>query len=192
MVTRIAVAGTHSTGKTTLLRLLETELRATGRTVARTPASFAAKAAELGFPKLQQQSAECTEWIITASAAAAAEATLSADVVLVDRSALDPVAYYLAAVEQGCYEPDPAAVHRLSALAAIHAGGYGLLVATVLDPAVRLGDHRDRDLEYRASVDRQLHRLLSELDIPHQRMTSTPDDQAAAVKAALTTAQATR
>ena len=173
---RIAVAGTHSTGKTTLLRRLEMELRATGRTVARTPASFAAKAAELGFPKLQKQTPECTEWIIAASAAAAAEATLHADVVLVDRSALDPVAYYLAALERSGQEPDPEVIERLVDLVKAQCAGYSALVATVLDLDVPLGRHRDRDLEYRAAVDRHLHALLADHQIPHQRITG-PDDE---------------
>ncbi|WP_173263817.1 AAA family ATPase [Streptomyces pacificus] len=156
------------------------------------PQASAGGVAERGFPKLQQQTPECTEWLIAASAAATAEATLNADVVPVDRSALDPVAYYLAAVDRARREPDPAAVARLSALATAHASGYGLLIATVLDPAVPLGDHRDRDLGYRAAVDRRLHRLLTELRIPHQRMGNTPDDQSATIKAALALAEAGR
>ncbi|MFI1868910.1 AAA family ATPase [Streptomyces jumonjinensis] len=174
---RIALSGTHSTGKTTLLRRLEMELRANGRTVARTPASFAAKAAELGFPKLQNQTPECTEWIIAASAAAAAEATLTADVVLIDRSALDPVAYYLAALECSGQQPDPDITERLAGLVKAHIAGYGALVATVLDPAIPLGDSRDRDLDYRAAVDRHIHALLAEHQIPHQRITGHDDER---------------
>ncbi|MCJ1677052.1 ATP-binding protein [Streptomyces sp. APSN-46.1] len=185
--TRIAVTGTHSTGKTTFLRRLEMELRATGRTVARTPASFAQKAAELGFPKLQNQTPECTEWIIAASAAAAAEATLNADVVLIDRSALDPVAYYLAAQERAGVEPDPDTTTHLINLVKAHTGGYDTLIATVLDPGIPLGDCRDRDLEYRAAVDRHIHALLTDQQIPHQRITG-PDDERA-ILAALTRAE---
>lgn len=184
---RIAVAGTHSTGKTTLLRRLEMELRAAGRTVARTPASFAAKAAELGFPKLQNQTPECTEWIIAASAAAAAEATLTADVVLVDRSALDPVAYYLAALERSGQQPDPDITERLVGLVKAHSAGYDALVATVLDPDIPLGDSRDRDLDYRAAVDRHIHALLTDHQIPHQRITG-PDDERAVLAGLLTLA----
>ncbi|MFG3255251.1 AAA family ATPase [Streptomyces sp. NPDC048172] len=185
MVTRIAVAGTHSTGKTTLLDRLETKLRATGLTVARPPGSFAVRAAELGFPKLQQQSPECAEWIIASSTAAVAEATLHADVVLMDRSAIDPMAYYLAALEHSDHEPDPAVVERLSALVAAHTAAYDGLLATVLDPAIPLGPHRDRDLEYRAAVDRYVHDILRNLRIPHQWITG-PDDEPAVLDALVT------
>ncbi|MFE3761011.1 AAA family ATPase [Streptomyces sp. NPDC059104] len=174
---RLAVTGTHSTGKTTLLRRLEMEFRATGHTVARTPASFAQKAAKLGFPKLRQQTPECTEWIIAASAAAAAEATLTADIVLIDRSALDPVAYYLAARERAGITPEPETVERLVNLAKAQAATYDMLVATVLDPDIPLGDCRDRDLDYRAAVDRNIHDLLTGHGIPHQRMKGPDDEQ---------------
>ncbi|MHB9862009.1 AAA family ATPase [Streptomyces sp. YIM S03343] len=180
---RIAVAGTHSTGKTTLLQRLETELRAHGHTVARTPASFAAQAADLGFPKLQQQTAECTEWIIGASAVAAAQATLTADVVLIDRSVLDPVAYYLAALDRSGRQAPTGAVSYLRVLAHAYAAGYNVLLATVLDPDVPLGEHRDRDLRYRAAVDAHLHQLLGA--VQHQKVRNLPADQDAAVKAAL-------
>ncbi|MGW2038688.1 AAA family ATPase [Streptomyces virginiae] len=167
VATRIAFSGTHSTGKTTLIRRVEMELRAAGLTVARTPASFAQKAAELGFPKLHKQTAECTEWIIAASAAAVAEATLKADVVLIDRSALDPVAYWLAAQEN----PDPAIGDRLWRLVHAHAATYDFLYATVLDPTVPLGDCRDRDPEYRAAVDQSIHNLLISLNLRHKKIT---------------------
>ncbi|MFD9563426.1 AAA family ATPase [Streptomyces sp. NPDC059994] len=169
---RVALTGTHSTGKTTLLKRLEMELRATGLTVARTPASFAAKAAELGFPKLQKQTPECTEWIIAASAAAVAEATLNADVVLIDRSAIDPLAYYMAALERSGQDPDPKIADRLLGLVKAHADTYDHIVATVLDPAIPLGDTRDRDLEYRAAVDRNVHSLIHSLNLPHKKLTS--------------------
>ncbi|MFI1063895.1 AAA family ATPase [Streptomyces spororaveus] len=173
VATRVAFTGTHSTGKTTLIRRVEMELRATGLTVARTPASFAQQAAELGFPKLHKQSPECTEWIIAASCAAVAEATLKADVVLIDRSAVDPLAYYMAALERSGQDPDPKVMDGLVRLVQAHAATYDRLYATVLDPSVPLGDCRDRDPDYRASVDRNIHSLMTSLNLPHQKITST-------------------
>ncbi|MFE6740912.1 AAA family ATPase [Streptomyces tubercidicus] len=172
VATRVAFTGTHSTGKTTLIQRVEMELRATGLTVARTPASFAQQAAELGFPKLHKQSPECTEWIIAASAAAVAEATLNADIVLIDRSAVDPLAYYMAALERSGQEPDTKAVGGLVSLVHAHAATYDFLFATVLNPALPLGDCRDRDPDYRAAVDRNVHSLIHSLDLPHQKITS--------------------
>ncbi|MBT2613639.1 AAA family ATPase [Streptomyces sp. ISL-87] len=187
---RIAVSGTHSTGKTTFLQRLEMELRAIGQTVARTPASFAQQAAERGFPKLRQQTAECTEWIISASGAAAAEATLTAGIVLIDRSALDPLAYYLAAHDRALKKPDPATVERLGSLVRAHCASYDLLIATNLDFSLPLGDTRDRDLDYREAVDRRVHSLLADMRISHLEMGNHPDHQKRALAAALAAATA--
>jgi hypothetical protein len=58
-------------------------------------------------------------------------------------------------------------------LAKAHSASYDLLIATVLDPAIPLGGHRDRDLGYRAAVDRHIHRILTEADIAHQSVASS-------------------
>lgn len=189
---RIGVVGTHSTGKTTLLRRIEMELRALGITVARTPGRLAVKAAELGFPKLHNQSPETTEWLITSGIAAELQTGIGADVVLVDRAAPDPLAYYLAALDlRGTHDEEAAHVGRLLRLMSVHAEGYGLLLATVLDPDIPLGEHRDRDPAYRTLVDNHVHALISNL--PHQRVTSADHDKAvrAAVDAATAAVAAT-
>ncbi|MFI9100734.1 AAA family ATPase [Streptomyces fildesensis] len=170
---RIAISGTHSTGKTTLLRRLEMEVRALGYTVSRTSGSLAKKAAELGFPKMQQQTATTTEWLISAGICAELEATLTADVILLDLSSFDPLAYLMAGLAQRDQPFDEATQRRLTALAATHAVDYNLLLLTALDPDVPLGNHRDRDLDYRASVDRHLHGLLDSAGVHHLVVTNT-------------------
>ncbi|MCD0485211.1 ATP-binding protein [Streptacidiphilus sp. ASG 303] len=187
---RIAVCGTHSTGKTTLLQRLAMEFRAQGLIVARTAGSLAQKAADMGFPKMRAQSATTTQWIVAAGVCAEAEAALRADVVLIDRSALDPIAYYTAGLEHRAEDSGQEAADRLTAFAAAHAAGYTLLLATVLDPAVPLGEHRDRDLGYRARVDRHLHALLAGTGLPHLQVTNHDASRDAALDAALDTADA--
>ncbi|MET9611746.1 hypothetical protein [Kitasatospora indigofera] len=103
---RLYVAGTHSTGKTTLARRIEMELRATGLTASRT-GGFAKRAAELGFPKMTRHTAQSTAWIINATSNAALEAELEADVVIMDRTPYDALAYYLAAVQRRKERPTP-------------------------------------------------------------------------------------
>lgn len=61
---RIGVMGTYSTGKTTLLKRIEMELRAHGIPVART-GRLGKRAALAGLPKMQHHTATSTEWIIT-------------------------------------------------------------------------------------------------------------------------------
>jgi len=182
---RIAITGTHSTGKSTLLRRLEMELRAVGHAVARTTSSLAQKAADMGFPKMHQQTANTTRWIMSAGICAEMEATLTADVVLVDRSTIDPLAYYLATLEHLEQPMHSEQVGELTTIATAHAAGYDLLLATQLDPAVPLGPHRDRDPDYRARVDHHIHTILGQHAIPHTLVANTDTSRDAAIQAAL-------
>ncbi|MFD3912755.1 AAA family ATPase [Streptomyces sp. NPDC058603] len=100
---RIGIMGTHSTGKTTLLKRIEMELRAHGTPVART-GRLGKRAALTGLPKMQHHTAASTEWIITQGIAdeIAATAHLNSEpiqVVLADRAAWDALAYFHAAEE---------------------------------------------------------------------------------------------
>ncbi|MFI9722000.1 AAA family ATPase [Streptomyces sp. NPDC052396] len=173
----IGFAGTHSSGKSTLARRVEMELRATGLTVTRT-SGLAQRAAELGFPKMTRHTAESTEWIITASAAAVLENALSADVVLVDRTAHDAIAYYLAALQYRDEVPDPDTLAHLTTLAELHARRHRLLLATVLDPALPLAEHPRKDPAYqdpgfRTAVDQHLHAHLTAQHIKHLPVPAT-------------------
>lgn len=81
---RTGVLGTHSTGKTTLLKRIETELRGRGIAVART-GRLAERAAGIGLPKMQHHTVLSTEWIITQGVAdEIAAAAQGAEVVLAD------------------------------------------------------------------------------------------------------------
>ncbi|WP_189275943.1 AAA family ATPase [Kitasatospora griseola] len=186
---RLCIAGTHSTGKTTLARRIEMELRATGITVART-GGFAKRAAELGFPKMTRHTDRSTAWIIHATANAALEAELAADVVIVDRTPFDALAYYLAAVRHRGEHPDPEAVSHLTALAQLACPRPQVFLATLLDPALPLAEHPGKDpdwadSEFREAVDEQLHRALSAYAVPHVPVPS--DGHAAAVEVAVET-----
>ncbi|GAA0695123.1 hypothetical protein GCM10010193_57310 [Kitasatospora atroaurantiaca] len=186
----IGFAGTHHTGKTTIARRVEMELRAVGLTVTRT-GGLARRAAELGFPKMQRHTAHSTEWIIAASAAAALEASHTADVVLVDRTPHDALAYYIAAQHHRGEQPEDDEVQPLAGLADLHARHHALLLATVLDPSIPLGEHPRKDpayldTDYRAAVDRHLHELLADRMLHHMPVPSTGHD--AAVQAAVTAA----
>lgn len=187
---RIAVTGTHSTGKTTLVRRLEMELRDQGVTVARTGGSIAQAAADRGFPKMRAQTAATTEWIIATGVAAELEAGLHADVVLVDRSVIDPLAYWLAALEYRGETPAAADEAHLGRVVFAHLRGYHLLLATRLDRAVPRGEHRDRDLTYRAMVADHITRLLADVpdSTPWQVVENTEASHQDAIRAVLETA----
>ncbi|MFJ2868262.1 AAA family ATPase [Kitasatospora sp. NPDC087314] len=186
---RLYVAGTHSTGKTTLAKRVEMELRATGITVART-GGFAKRAAELGFPKMTRHTVQSTAWIINATSNATLGAELTADVVIVDRTPYDALAYYLAAVQHRDERPDPEALSRLTALAQLACPRSPVFLATLLDPALPLPERPGKDpdwtdAEFREAVDAQLHRALGAYAVPHVPVPS--DGHAAAVEVAVET-----
>ncbi|MCC5574458.1 AAA family ATPase [Microtetraspora sp. AC03309] len=186
---RLGLAGAHSTGKTTLARRIEMEIRATGLTVART-GGLAKRAAELGFPKMARHTAASTEWIIASGAAATLEAELHADIVIVDRTAYDALAYYLAALHHRGEVAAPDELDRLVTLARLHAHRQALIMATVLDPAARFTPPTGKDSDYpdtafRSAVDQHLHQLLKDHHlnyVPVGRL-----DHAKAVQTAVTT-----
>jgi nicotinamide riboside kinase len=182
---RIALTGTHSTGKTTMLKRLEMELRARGVRVARTGGSIAQLAADRGFPKMRAQTATTTQWIIATGIAAEMEAALDAEVVLVDRSVIDPVAYWLAALQHRGESPAAGDVEHLMQVAQVHARGYSLILSTVLDHDVPLGEHRHRDLGYRALVADKVAELLPQFDVPVLQVDNSDDSREAAIQAAL-------
>ncbi|TJZ99270.1 DEAD/DEAH box helicase family protein [Actinacidiphila oryziradicis] len=113
------------------------------------------------------------------------QAALDAEVVPVDRSVIDPVAYWLAALQHRGESPKAGSLEHLMQVAQIHSRGYSLILATVLDPAVPLGEHRDRDLGYRALVADKVAELLRQFDVPVLQVANSDDSREAAIQAAL-------
>ncbi|MFC6067000.1 AAA family ATPase [Streptomyces ochraceiscleroticus] len=182
---RIGVLGTHSTGKTTLLKRIEMELRGHGIPVART-VRLAKRAAAIGLPKMHQHTAASTEWIITQGIAdEIAAAAQGAEVILADRAPLDAIAYLHAAIEYRGEHLHQLERERLRLLAATQLPKYDLLLATVLDPDVPVDQSHDYDPHYRQLVDRHVHGLLADDPVPHTRVTSSPASQANVIEQAL-------
>ncbi|MEU3978871.1 AAA family ATPase [Streptomyces sp. NPDC026672] len=182
---RVAVLGTHSTGKTTLLKRIEMELRAHGVTVART-GRLGKRAAAAGLPKMQHHTAQSTEWIIAQGILDETNAAAQgAEVVLIDRAAHDAVAYFEAAMAFRAETPPRLERERLLALASTQLPKYDLLFATVLDESVPVDTSHDYDAAFRRLVDERVHRLLANDVVPHQRVTSDPDSHTHAVDVAV-------
>ncbi|WP_406003922.1 AAA family ATPase [Streptomyces sp. NBC_00829] len=178
---RIGVLGTHSTGKTTLLKRIEMELRGHGLTVART-GRLAKRAAAIGLPKMQRHTEVSTEWIIVQGVAdELAAVAQGAQVVLADRAALDALAYYCAALEFREEQLDGLESERLRLLVATQTAKYDLLLSTELDPDMPVDPSHDYDPHYRFLVDRHVHALLDDDRIAHQPVTSDPDSHRRAI-----------
>jgi AAA domain len=151
---KIAVAGTHSTGKTTFLTRLRHLLETAGYHVT-SVGDQAAAARDHGFPILREQTATTTLWIMTMGIAAELVAARRADVVLVDRPITDALAYHTAAHAWRGEPVDLAAAAFLTDLARHHTPSYHLIYRAIVDPTMGITDdgHRDTDPDYRQLVD---------------------------------------
>ncbi|MFJ2818526.1 AAA family ATPase [Streptomyces sp. NPDC087294] len=186
---RIGVMGTHSTGKTLLMRRIETQLRARDIPVART-GRLGRRAALVPLPKMQHHTADSTRWIIATgiadeiAAAACLPDGAPVRVVLADRACWDALSYARAAHDwndRPLARTEREAPHRL---AAAHTP-YDLLLATVLDPTLPVEPKHDHDPRYRRLVDHHTHALLREEGLPHVRVTADDTSRERAVDAAL-------
>src|SRR5437899_994966 len=98
MAVKLAIAGSHSTGKTSLLQSVERVLRSEGYRVTRV-SDLAVEARDHGFPILREHTSASTLWIMTRGITLELEAELNADVVLVDRPVADALGYLSAALK---------------------------------------------------------------------------------------------
>ncbi len=185
----IAVAGTHSTGKSTFLSRIAHELRRADLEVA-TVADLGERALQSGLPILHSHTYASTLWIMTRGISNEVGTWPHVDVLLVDRPVPDALGYYLAALEYRDETPDPAALGRLRSMAVHHSVHYDLIFRTVLDDAIPIGTNKPRDnnLRYRALADHHVGVVLTELDIPHRLL--PPDQHVAAIAYAVTFALA--
>ncbi|MBY5361897.1 AAA family ATPase [Rhizobium leguminosarum] len=155
---KVGIAGTHSTGKSTFLerlnsRLTENSLR-TGHV-----GDLAKAARDRGFPILTEHNFESTLWIMAEGMRQEAEAALTSDVILVDRPVFDALGYLYAALEiSGRSLPDRK-LEELRLIAGAHAADYDLLILTELDPAIRLGEGRDGNQDFRVAAAEHIRRI---------------------------------
>jgi hypothetical protein len=173
----IAVAGTHSTGKSTFLARLAHSLRREGIEVA-TVADLAEQAHRTGLPILHSHTYTSTLWIMTRGISEELATWPHADVLLIDRPVPDALGYYLAALAHRGETADPTALDHLSTLARHHSIHYDLVLRTVLDDAIPIGEGRDRDSRYRRLADHHVERVLFNLRIPHEPLLADRHDAA--------------
>jgi GTPase SAR1 family protein len=180
---KIAVAGTHSTGKTTFLSRLRHLLETAGYHVA-SVGDQAADARDKGFPILRDQTATTTLWIMTTGIAAELVAGRRAEIVLVDRPITDALAYDAAAHSWRREPVDPARAAFLAEIARGWVPTYDLIYRAEIDPTYGIDNdgHRDLDPAYRLLVDRAITDVHTRLDIQAIPLRST--DHTAAVRQA--------
>lgn len=178
----VAVAGAHSTGKSTFLATLGDELRRRDLRVA-TVSDLGEKARRAGFPILVQHTWASTLWIITQGISNELAAWIGADIVLIDRPVPDALGYYRAALDYRGEQPDPTTIRYLETITREHAAlSYDLIFRTQLDPTVPLGTNkpRDADARFRQLADRHVAQVMVELHLDTEPLTHAEHDTALA------------
>jgi hypothetical protein len=169
-VFKVGVAGTHSTGKTTFLNNLALALSEHNLSIGRIE-GVAERARKLGFPILRDHTFESTLWIMAEVLRQEAEASLTRDVVLVDRPIVDALGYLEAALDVSGRSVCPRRIEQLKIIARATTGDYDLLITTCLDEEQPLGAARDPDSAFRLSVAGRIESLMSEFAPNARRLT---------------------
>ncbi|SDU25170.1 AAA family ATPase [Stappia sp. ES.058] len=156
---KIGVAGSHSTGKTTFVSKMQSMIEDSGLRVGRV-GDIATRALKLGFPILRKHTYESTLWIMAECMRQEAELSLSTDVILVDRPALDALGYLQAALSVSGRSVDAGRLDALEQIAEAHSADYDVLVVTSLDPTIPVGPGRDDDEMFRRAAAKAVDDLI--------------------------------
>jgi len=160
---KIAITGTHSSGKTTFLQNLEQELNGAGLRIQRI-GDFARRAQGLGFPILTKHTYESTLWIMAECLRCEAEASLQSDLILVDRPVIDALGYLQAALQLSSRTLDSRRSEELMTIATTHTPDYDVLIRTALDSNIEVGKGRDLDGEFRLAAATKIERLVNQIE----------------------------
>ncbi|MEL7370767.1 MAG: AAA family ATPase [Myxococcota bacterium] len=162
----IAIAGTHSTGKSTFLAALCKELESLGLKVGYVrELAVAARKADFGI--LREHSYESTLWIITRGISEELAAANRAQVVLVDRPVPDALGYLRAALSHRGEKINRRTYDYLQDITKGHLPRYDILYKSVLNPAIPMdrSKKRDPDLEFRSQVADCINDVFDELGV---------------------------
>jgi predicted ATPase len=159
---KIAVAGSHSTGKSTFVERLQAAMEPLRLRIGVVHDS-AARARDIGFPILSQHTFESTAWLIAEAIRMEAESSLVSDVILVDRPVPDALGYLLAALRHTNRTLEPGRYERLETQCRAWIGEYDLIFVTELDSAVPIGPDRDNDEAFRIGAEKAIHEILDEM-----------------------------
>jgi hypothetical protein len=172
---KIGVAGTHSTGKTTVLNFVADRLGEAGFSTKRV-SDLASAARDAGFPILRDHTFASTLWIMTRGISEELAAALHCDVVLVDRPVPDALGYLFAALTHRGEIISEGEMGYLHALTKLHANTYDALFKTHPDPALGIADDklRDRDSRFRVLAADGINFAFSKLTLPYIQLSVDP------------------
>jgi hypothetical protein len=164
---KMGVVGTHSTGKSSLICELGKKLIERGMRVS-CVGDLAKQASQAGFPILKNHTFESTLWIMSRGIAIELEASMMADVVLVDRAVPDALSYLFAALKFRRTDVSCDERKYLLDLAKHHAQTYSVICKTVLNPSIPLAPGRDPDMAFRHAVASELDEVFLNLSLTYR------------------------
>lgn len=169
---KLAVSGTHSTGKTSALKRALRELQGRGYCVA----YVGDIARRCPLPILRQHTAQSSLWIAATTLTEELQLGHSSEIVLVDRPVLDALAYYLAALKHR-HEQSPQGevdYELLRHLVSSWMTTYQQVFHTRIDPSRAIEDDKSRDLDpaFRRDVEAILGELRSAQGVSSTELTS--------------------
>lgn len=166
---KLAIIGTHSTGKTTLVNKLAEKLRTNGYKVTVVPEM----ARLCPYPINGGTSHEAQQWILEKQIA---EENLLNDedgIIVCDRACIDSLAYYH---RHGLLSNSLEKVLPWEEVAARHVPTYDFLFKTQKLPIPAVADgQRDVDEDFRQEIDEILLGLLKKYDVPFTLLPATAD-----------------
>ena len=157
---KISISGTHSTGKSSFVQSIASSLRGAG-------VSFGIVgdlAAKCPLAILRKQGIAGTIWITATAIAKEVAASDSCEVVIVDRSVVDPWAYLHSASTSPSKTTEYDALERI---VESWVGTYDLMYKTVVEPNISIENNGLRDLDpaYRAAVDASFSTAFQRFDL---------------------------
>ena len=167
---KIAISGTHSTGKTTFLEELQKQV--SSHLKIQVVRGTAHEAMTLGFPILKNHTFQSTLWMMAAGMKAETELEFKNGIIFVDRPVMEPLAYYRAAVKSRNEVIKAEDEQCLLGIARSFLGTYRMVIKTDVDPSAPISDNkkRDHDAAFRNSADVEIDRLYEELGMKPTRL----------------------
>ena len=154
---KIALIGTHSTGKTTLAYAVASELRKAGANAI----VLTEIARNCPFPINEQRTLEGQLWILYTQLKEELEKERTCDVLISDRSVIDPWIYTITKFNRS-------RVEYLEPLVLKQARTYYLLFKTPIKPEyLKYDGFRSTSTEFQKLIDDEMTKFLKDNKIPH-------------------------
>lgn len=172
---KVAVSGTHSTGKTTFLNRTAEILNNDGIS----SLIVTDLAIRCPLPILREHTVESTLWLVATGLAEEIAAAHKSNVVFVDRPVLDAWAYWMAVSPNEDTVSFTAKFNTLKNTIKNWLPTYDLIYQTRIDESIPVEDNKGRELDdsYRLEIGRQMELASKEFEVETRILTSTNAQQ---------------